>query len=184
MRCSWVKNEQIYIDYHDREWGRPQHNDVCLFEMLVLESMQAGLSWLTVLRKREAFRAAFAGFDPQKVATFDEQKIAELLQNSAIIRHRGKIVAAINNARCFCRIQEQYGSFDRFIWQYVNFKPLLGKAATVAELPARTELSDRISKDLQKAGFKFVGSTIVYSFMQAVGMVNDHLIDCEQRLRV
>lgn len=182
MRCAWVTNDQIYIDYHDTEWGRPQHNDTRLFEMLVLESMQAGLSWLTVLRKRKAFRAAFAGFNPQKVAAFNEQKIAELLQNSAIIRHRGKIAAAINNARCFCRIQQQYGSFDRFIWQYINYRPLLGTATTPAEVPARTELSDRISKDLQKLGFKFVGSKIIYSFMQATGMVNDHLIGCEQRL--
>lgn len=178
IRCPWAGNTQIYIDYHDKEWGRPEHNDDKLFEMLLLESMQAGLSWITVLKKREAFREAFDGFCAAKIACYDEKKIAELLENKGIIRNRLKINAAVNNAKLFLQIQEEYGSFDKMIWSYVDNTPIIGHWKTMAEVPATTPLSDKISKDLKKLGFKFVGSTIIYSFMQAVGMVNDHLTDC------
>lgn len=177
-RCEWAGPEQIYIDYHDKEWGRPVHDDNKLFEMLILEGMQAGLAWITVLKKREAFHAAFDGFDPQKVALYDDRKIEALLSDKGIIRHRGKINAAIGNARAFLEIQQEYGSFDTFIWGYVNHTPIINTPQTMTELPASTPLSDRISRDLKKRGFKFVGSTIVYSFMQAVGMVDDHMAWC------
>lgn len=177
-RCEWAGPDQIYIDYHDNEWGRPLHDDTRLFEMLILEGMQAGLAWITVLKKREAFREAFDGFDPHKVALYDDAKIEELMGNKGIIRNRGKITAAIGNAKAFLAIQEEYGSFDRFIWQYVRYAPIINTANSLAELPASTPLSDRISKDLKKRGFKFVGSTIIYSFMQAVGMVDDHMVWC------
>ena len=170
--------DQIYIDYHDNEWGRPLHDDTKLFEMLILEGMQAGLAWITVLKKREAFREAFDGFDPHKVALYDDAKIEELMKNPGIIRHRGKINAAIGNAKAFLAIQEKYGSFDRFIWEYVDGTPIVNMANSLAELPTSTPLSDQISKDLKKRGFKFVGSTIIYSFMQAVGMVDDHMVWC------
>lgn len=177
-RCEWAGPEQIYIDYHDKEWGVPVHDDRKLFEMLILEGMQAGLSWITVLKKREAFRAAFDGFDPEKVARYDEEKVEELMANPGIIRNRRKIYAAIGNAKAFLEVQKNYGSFDRFIWNYVDNKPIIGSPKSIAELPANTPLSDKISGDLKKLGFKFVGSTIVYSFMQAVGMVNDHVVGC------
>lgn len=181
-RCEWVSNEQIYIDYHDNEWGRPVHDDRKLFEMLILEGMQAGLSWITILRKREAFRKAFDGFEPAKVAIYKEDKVEELMANEKIIRHRGKINAAINNARIFLKVQEKYGSFDKFIWEYVGYKPIIGNHKSSADLPSTSPISDRISKDLKKLGFKFVGSTTIYSFMQATGMVNDHVIGCDYRL--
>ncbi|MBD5084652.1 MAG: DNA-3-methyladenine glycosylase I [Clostridiales bacterium] len=177
-RCEWAGPDQIYIDYHDNEWGRPLHNDTKLFEMLILEGMQAGLAWITVLKKREAFREAFDGFDPHKVALYDDTKVEELMGNKGIIRHRGKINAAIGNAKAFLAIQEEYGSFDHFIWEYVGHAPIINAADSLAELPASTPLSDQISKDLKKRGFKFVGSTIIYSFMQAVGMVDDHMVWC------
>ena len=177
-RCEWAGPDQIYIDYHDNEWGRPLHDDTKLFEMLILEGMQAGLAWITVLKKREAFREAFDGFDPHTVARYDDVKIEELMGNKGVIRHRGKINAAIGNAKAFLAIQEECGSFDRFIWEYVDGTPIVNTANSLAELPTSTPLSDQISKDLKKRGFKFVGSTIIYSFMQAVGMVDDHMIWC------
>ncbi|MGI6152800.1 MAG: DNA-3-methyladenine glycosylase I [Christensenellaceae bacterium] len=177
-RCSWAKDLPIYIDYHDNEWGRPVHNDNRLFEMLILEGMQAGLSWITVLKKREAFRQAFDGFDPGKVAGYDEEKIEELLKNEGIIRNRLKLNAAVTNAKAFLEVQKKYGSFDQFIWAYVNHTPIQNHPQSTEDIPAKTPLSDQISKDLKKLGFKFVGSTIVYAFMQATGMVNDHVADC------
>lgn len=178
IRCGWAGAERIYVDYHDNEWGVPEHSDNKLFEMLVLEGMQAGLSWITVLKKRAAFREAFDGFDPRKVAEYGEEKIAELMSNASIIRNRLKICAAITNARAFLEIRKQYGSFDGFIWEYVDNTPIVNHPKSLSDIPASTELSDRISRDLKKLGFKFVGSTIVYSFMQAVGMVDDHVVSC------
>ena len=178
IRCSWAGDTPIYIDYHDNEWGRPVHDDGKLFEMLILEGMQAGLTWITVLKKREAFRAAFDGFDPNKVALYDDKKIQELMENEKIIRNRLKINAAVTNARLFLDVVEKYGSFDKFIWEYVDHAPITGHPEKIEDIPATTPLSDRISKDLKKLGFKFVGSTIIYAFMQATGMVNDHLKSC------
>ena len=168
----------IYIDYHDNEWGRPVHDDRKLFEMLILEGMQAGLSWITVLKKREAYRAAFDGFDPHKVARYGEAKIEELMANKGIIRNHLKIKGAITNAKLFLEVVEQHGSFDRFIWSYVGGQPIVNRLETMEDIPATTPISDQMSKDLKKMGFKFVGSTILYAFMQATGMVNDHLVDC------
>ena len=176
IRC--FGDTPLYIDYHDNEWGRPVHDDNKLFEMLILEGAQAGLSWITVLKKRETYRKAFDEFDPKKVALYDDAKIAELLANEGIIRNRLKINAAIVNAKLFLEIAEKYGSFDKFIWEYVDFKPIVGNRESFENMPTTTPISDKISKDLKKLGFKFVGSTIIYSFMQAVGMVNDHLVSC------
>lgn len=178
IRCSWAGELPIYIDYHDNEWGRPVHDDIKLFEILILEGMQAGLNWITVLKKRKAFREAFDGFDPGVVALYDDTKTLELLANEGIIRNRLKVNAAVINAKAFLSIQEQYGSFERFIWAYVNDTPIKNHWKTMDEIPATTPLSDQISKDLKKMGFKFVGSTIVYAFMQAAGMVNDHAKNC------
>lgn len=177
-RCAWAGDIPVYIEYHDHEWGRPEHDDNKLFEMLILEGMQAGLSWITVLKKREAFRQAFDGFDPRRVALYDEAKIEELMKNEGIIRNRLKINAAIINARVFLETAEQYGSFDRFIWSYVDNTPIVNHWEKLEDIPATTPVSDQISKDLKKMGFKFVGSTIIYAFMQATGMVNDHIKDC------
>ena len=177
-RCEWAGPDQLYVDYHDNEWGRPLHDDNKLFEMLILEGMQAGLAWITVLKKREAFRAAFDNFDPQKVALYDDAKVEELMENAGIIRNRRKINAAIGNAKAFLAIQQEHGSFDAFIWAYVDHAPIIHTPHSLSDLPASTPLSDRISKDLKKRGFKFVGSTIVYAFMQAVGMVDDHMVWC------
>jgi DNA-3-methyladenine glycosylase I len=168
----------LYADYHDNEWGRPEHDDNKLFEMLILEGAQAGLSWETVLKKRAAYREAFDGFDPKKVALYDDAKKTELLANAGIIRNRLKIDAAVINARLFLEIVEQYGSFDKFIWGYVDYTPIVGHWEKFEDMHLTTPISDKISKDLKKLGFKFVGSTIIYSFMQAVGMVNDHLTKC------
>lgn len=176
IRC--FGDSPIYIDYHDNEWGRPVHDDRRLFEMLILEGAQAGLSWITVLKKREAYREAFNGFDPAKVALYDDAKIEALMANPGLIRNRLKINAAITNAKLFQKIAQEHGSFDKFIWRYVDYKPIVGHWKTFADMPITTEISDRISKDLKKMGFKFVGSTIIYSFMQPVGMVNDHLTSC------
>ncbi len=178
IRCSWAGNIPIYIDYHDNEWGRPVHDDVKLFEMLILEGMQAGLAWITVLNKREAFRQAFDGFDPNKVAVYGDEKIQELMANEKIIRNRLKINAAVGNAKAFLQIVKEYGSFDKFIWAYVDNAPITGHWEKMEDLPAKTPLSDKISKDLKKMGFNFVGSTIIYSFLQAIGMVNDHVTGC------
>ncbi len=176
IRC--FGNTPVYIEYHDHEWGRPVHDDQRLFEMLILEGAQAGLSWITVLKKRETYREAFDGFDPVKVALYDDVKRAELLENEGIIRNRLKVNSAIVNAKLFLEIQKEHGSFDRFIWSYVNYKPIVGHWERPEDIPITTPLSDQISSDLKKMGFKFVGSTIIYSFMQAVGMVNDHLKSC------
>ncbi len=178
IRCAWAGNIPIYIDYHDNEWGRPVHDDAKLFEMLILEGMQAGLAWITVLNKREAFREAFDGFDPNKVAHYDDAKIQALLANDKIIRNRLKVNAAVSNAKAFLKVIEEYGSFDNFIWGYVDYVPITGHWEKQNDLPTRTPLSDKISKDLKRLGFKFVGSTIIYSFMQAIGMVNDHITEC------
>lgn len=178
IRCSWAGDTPIYINYHDNEWGRPEHNDIKLFEMLILEGMQAGLSWITVLKKREAYRKAFDGFDPKKIALYDETKVEELLKNEGIIRNRLKINAAVTNARIFLEVAEKYGSFDKFIWSYADYTPIIGNWKSIKDIPATTPLSDKISKDMKKMGFKFVGSTIIYAYMQAIGMVNDHITDC------
>jgi len=178
IRCSWPGDIPIYIDYHDNEWGRPVHDDGKLFEMLILEGMQAGLTWITVLKKREAFREAFDGFDPNKIVLYDDAKIQELMTNEKIIRNRLKINGAVTNAKLFLDIVEKYGSFDKFIWSYVDYTPIIGHREKIEDIPATTPLSDQISKDLKKMGFKFVGSTIIYAFMQATGMVNDHIKEC------
>jgi len=177
-RCAWVSTDPLYISYHDTEWGVPVHDDKKIFEFLVLEGMQAGLSWLTVLRKRENFRKAFSDFDYNKIARYDEKKIEELLDNVGIIRNRLKIVSVIQNAKAFLEVQKEYGSFDAYIWQFVQNKPIQHDFLTLEEIPATTEISDAMSKDLKKRGFNFVGSTICYSHMQATGMVNDHTMDC------
>ncbi len=177
-RCEWCLKNELYIDYHDKEWGVPLHDDQKLFEFLLLEGVQAGLSWLTVLKKRENYRKAYDDFDPVKVAAYDEAKLNELLQNEGLIRNRLKIAASVNNAKCFLEVQEEFGSFDRYIWSFVDFKPIVNHFESLSEVPAKTPLSDLISKDLKKRGFKFVGSTIVYAHMQATGMVNDHLVSC------
>ena len=176
--CPWCGDTPIYVDYHDNEWGRPVHNDNKLFEMLILEGAQAGLSWLTVLKKRENYRAAFDGFDPAKVALYSDNKIQELLSNEGIIRNRLKINAAVANAKVFLDIQKRYGSFDKFIWNYVDNKSIINHIGKMDDLAATSPISDKISKDFKKMGMNFVGSTIIYAFMQAVGMVNDHFVDC------
>lgn len=164
--------------YHDEEWGRPLHDDQKLFEFLILEGMQAGLSWQTILNKREAFREAFDNFNPEIVADYDDDKVNELMNNAAIIRNKAKILACINNAKRFIEVQSEYGSFDKYIWKFVDYKPVINQFRELKELPAKTALSDAISADLKKRGFKFIGSTIVYAHMQATGMVNDHLVHC------
>ena len=176
IRC--FGDTPLYTDYHDNEWGRSVHDDIKLFEMLILEGMQAGLSWITVLKKREAFRKAFDDFDPEKIALYDDAKKEELMKNEGIIRNRLKINAAVTNARLFLEIAEKYGSFNKFIWGYVDHTPVVGHWRRIEDIPITTPVSDKISKDLKKKGFKFVGSTIIYSFMQATGMVNDHITEC------
>ncbi len=177
VRCPWARREPE-VSYHDTEWGIPQHDDRMLFELLTLEGAQAGLSWETILRKRAGYRAAFAGFDPVVVAGFDERKIAELVANPAIVRHRGKIASTVNNARAFLAVAAEWGSFDAFLWRYVDGRPIVTRRSLTDELPAKTALSDRISADLRARGFSFVGSTIVYAFLQAVGVVDDHRAEC------
>jgi len=177
VRCGWAQND-LAIAYHDREWGVPQHKDRVLFEFLLLEGAQAGLSWDTILRKRENYRAAFDGFDPCKVSRYDARKIRLLMNNEGIVRNRLKILSAVKNAKAFLQVQRDFGSFDRYVWQFVGGKPLLNARRSLKQLPARTTESDAMSKDLKKRGFTFVGSTICYAFMQAVGMVNDHVVTC------
>jgi DNA-3-methyladenine glycosylase I len=177
VRCSWARNE-LAIRYHDREWGVPVHDDRKLFEFLILEGAQAGLSWDTILQKRENYREAFDGFDPARVARYDRRRIAKLLNNPGIVRNRLKVASAVSNAKAFLVVREEFGSFDRYIWQFVGGKPRKNARNFLQQLPARTEESDEMSRDLKKRGFKFVGSTICYAFMQAVGMVNDHLVSC------
>jgi DNA-3-methyladenine glycosylase I len=178
-RCFWANTDDpLYLAYHDQEWGVPVHNDRLLFEFLILEGAQAGLSWSTVLRKRSNYHLAFDGFEPQKIAHYDDQKLSELLTNPGIIRNRLKINAAIQNAQAFIRIQHEFGSFDTYIWQFVSGKPILNVWTVGSEIPAETEVSQKMSKDLVQRGFHFVGPTICYAFMQAVGLVNDHTTDC------
>jgi len=178
VRCGWVSDDPLYIQYHDEEWGVPVHDDRHLFEMLNLEGAQAGLSWITVLRKRQNYRVAFDNFDAIKIAKYDDAKIEALLQNSGIIRNRLKINAVVQNARAFLEIQSKFGSFDAYIWQLVGDQPKRNAWRALAEIPAQTSESQAMSKDLKKRGFKFVGPTICYAFMQATGMVQDHTVDC------
>jgi DNA-3-methyladenine glycosylase I len=177
VRCAWAKGEQ-YIRYHDEEWGVPVHDDRTLFEFLILEGAQAGLSWSTILNKRQNYRRAFDEFDPRAIAQYRASKIKALLADTGIVRNRLKIAAAVENAKAFLRVQEEFGTVDRYIWQFVGGKPRINKWKSLRQVPARTPESDAMSKDLQRRGFKFVGSTICYAFMQAVGMVNDHIVDC------
>ena len=177
-RCSWCGEDPLYIQYHDKEWGTPVYNDDKLFEFLILETFQAGLSWITVLRKRENFREAFDQFDYQKIAKYDDKKYHELLQNAGIIRNKLKIKATISNANAFMDIQKEFGSFSKYIWGFVNNKTIVNHWKTMKEIPATTEISDILSTDLKKREFKFVGSTVIYAHMQATGMVNDHVVDC------
>jgi DNA-3-methyladenine glycosylase I len=178
IRCGWVNEDALYINYHDHEWGVPVHDDRQWFEMLNLEGAQAGLSWYTILKKREHYREAFDGFDPKRIIQYDEQKIEALMQNKGIVRNRLKINAVVKNAHAFLHIQAEFGSFDAYIWRFVNGKPIRNDWKSMGEVPARTELSDQISKDLKKRGFKFIGSTICYALMQATGMVDDHIVTC------
>lgn len=178
QRCAWCGHDPLYISYHDHEWGVPVHDETKHFEFLLLESTQAGLSWITILRKRENYRHAFDGFDPEKIARYDDAKIAELLQNPGIIRNKRKIASAINNARKFLDVRDENGSFDRYIWHFTDGKPIINHFSKQSDIPATTPLSDTVSKDLKKRGFNFVGSTIIYAHLQAIGMVNDHLTSC------
>jgi len=177
-RCAWCTSDPLYMEYHDKEWGVPIYDDKLLFEFLILEGMQAGLSWLTVLKKREAFRKAFANFDAKKIAKFDDDKIQLLLNNPGIIRNKLKIAATIQNAKAFLELKNNSGSFADYIWSFVDGHPVKNNWQSIKQIPAKTDISDAMSKDLKKKGFKFVGSTICYAFMQAVGMVNDHTKDC------
>ncbi len=177
-RCPWCLSDTLYKDYHDREWGVPVHDDRAWFEFLVLEGVQAGLSWLLVLKKRENYRRAYDGFDFAKVAGYGEKEASRLLGDPGLIRNRLKIAASVGNARAFNRIREEFGSFDSYVWPFVGGRPVLNRWKTMEQLPARTELSDALSRDLVRRGCKFAGSTIIYSLMQATGMVNDHLVDC------
>jgi len=178
IRCGWSTSDPIYIKYHDEEWGVPIHDDRKLFEFLILEGFQAGLSWITILRKRDNFRKAFDDFDAEKVARYGKRKINSLLKDEGIIRNKLKVEAAVTNARAFLKVREEFGSFDKYIWQFVNHKPVKNKFKSLKEVPASTEISGIMSKDLKKRGFKFVGTTICYAHMQATGMVNDHIVTC------
>ena len=178
IRCPWPANDELYIKYHDKEWGVPIHNDKKLFELLLLEGFQAGLSWRTILYKRQNFRKVFDNFDFNKIAKYDKRKINSLMKDAGIIRNQLKINSAITNAKAFLAVRKEFGTFDKYVWGFVDGKPIKNKFKSTKEVPARTELSDLISKDLKQRGFNFVGSTIVYAHMQATGMVNDHLVDC------
>lgn len=177
QRCGWARND-LAIDYHDTEWGVPLHDDRSLFEFLILEGAQAGLSWDTILRKRENYRTAFDDFDAAKIALYDEKKYVELLQNEGIIRNRLKIASSVRNAKCYLKVKEECGSFDKYIWSFTDGKPIKNAWENLEQIPASTNISDKLSKDLKRRGFNFVGSTIIYAFMQATGMVNDHLVSC------
>lgn len=183
-RCGWVTSDPLYIAYHDTEWGVPVFDDRKLFEFIVLEGAQAGLSWITILRKRENYRKAFAGFDPVKVAAFGEEEIKKLLEDPGIVRNRLKITSAVSNAAAFLKIQEEFGSFAEYSWDFVGGRPRVNRFRSLREVPATTPESDALSADLKRRGFRFVGSTIVYSHMQAVGMVNDHLVGCFRHAEV
>ncbi|MEW6777022.1 MAG: DNA-3-methyladenine glycosylase I [Bdellovibrionota bacterium] len=177
-RCAWSESSPLMIAYHDREWGRPTHNDRVHFEFLVLEAAQAGLSWSTILNKREGYRKAFSNFDPVKVARYTPARIKKLLLDPGIVRNRLKVEAAVNNAKRFLEVQKEFGSFDAYCWRFVGGKPIINKRKSLKDIPATTPESDAFSKDLKERGFKFVGSTVIYAHMQAVGMVNDHTVDC------
>ncbi len=181
IRCHWAGNDSLYQKYHDEEWGNPVYEDGKLFEFLLLETFQAGLSWITILRKRENFRQAFDNFDYHKISQYGEAKMDELLANSGIIRNRLKIQAAVSNAQAFQKVQQEFGSFSNYFWGFTNHQPIINHFATFTELPATTPLSDTISRDMKKRGFKFVGSTVIYAHMQACGMVNDHITTCWRR---
>lgn len=177
-RCGWCGTDPLYVRYHDEEWGVPVHDERRQFEFLILEGAQAGLSWITILRKREHYREAFARFDPERVARFTGRDVARLLKNPGIVRNRLKVEGAVRNARAFLDVQEEFGSFDAYLWQFVDGRPIVNRWKSLKQVPAVTKESDLLSKDLKRRGFTFVGSTIVYAHMQAVGMVNDHLVDC------
>jgi DNA-3-methyladenine glycosylase I len=177
-RCHWVGSDPLYVEYHDSEWGVPLHDDRKLFEFLVLEAAQAGLSWITILRKRANYRTAFADFDAEAVARFNRRSIERLLRDPGIVRNRQKVVAAVGNARAFLAVQQEFGSFDRYVWRFVDGKPIQGRWKTTRDVPAKTRESEAMSKDLVRRGFRFVGPTICYAHMQATGMVNDHQLDC------
>ncbi len=181
MRCSWCEKDDLYRNYHDNEWGKPVYDDATIFEFLILETFQAGLSWYTVLAKRENFRKAFDYFNVEKIANYNQRKLDELAENSGIIRNRLKIKATVSNAQAFIKVQEEFGSFSKYIWGFVDGKPIDNQPQTLAEVPATTVISDKLSKDLKKRGFKFVGSTVIYAHMQATGMVNDHVMNCWTR---
>ncbi len=178
VRCGWCEKDDLYRKYHDEEWGKPAYDDETIFEFLVLESFQAGLSWYTILKKRENFDKAFDHFDYKKIANYSEEKVEELMNNAGIIRNRLKILATINNAQKFQGVQKEFGSFSKYIWNFVDGKPIVNLPKTLKDVPATTEISDSLSEDLKKRGFKFLGSTVIYAHMQATGMVNDHLADC------
>ena len=178
IRCAWCGNDELYQKYHDEEWGKPVYDDDTIFKFLILESFQAGLSWITILRKRENFKKAFDNFNYKKIAKYSDDKIEELMQNSGIVRNKLKILATITNAQKFMEIQKEFGSFSNYIWAFVDGKPIINQPNTLKEVPATTEISDKLAKDLKKRGFKFMGSTVVYAHMQATGMVNDHVNDC------
>ncbi|MCE5287193.1 MAG: DNA-3-methyladenine glycosylase I [Pelosinus sp.] len=178
IRCEWCGDDPLYIQYHDTEWGRPQHDDQKLFEFLLLEGAQAGLSWITILRKRAAYREAFQDFDYHKVALFDQREVDELMQNAGIVRNKRKLMSAVQNARAYIKVIEEFGSFDAFFWRYTDGRSITNCWRQLSEVPVQTKLSEEMSKDLKRRGFNFVGPTICYAFMQAVGMVNDHTTDC------
>lgn len=177
-RCDWVSSDELYIKYHDEEWGQPVYDDDTIFEFLVLESFQAGLSWITILKKRENFRQAFDHFDYKKIASYSDKKIEALLQNTGIVRNRLKVLATVNNAKRFMEVQQEFGTFSKYIWSFVNHQPIVNTFTNIKEVPATTEISDALAKDLKKRGFKFLGSTVIYAHMQATGMVNDHITSC------
>lgn len=181
QRCAWCEKDDLYRNYHDNEWGKPVYDDETIFEFLILETFQAGLSWYTVLSKRENFRKAFDNFDLIKIANYSEDKIAELAENTGIIRNKLKIRATVTNAQAFIKVQEEFGTFSKYIWGFVDGKPIDNQPKTLSEVKATTPISDALSKDLKKRGFKFVGSTVIYAHMQATGMVNDHVMDCWTR---
>ena len=178
VRCSWCGSDELYVKYHDEEWGTPVHDDRRHFEFLVLESAQAGLSWITILRKRKNYKKAYDDFDVRKVSNYDQTKYNELIQNNGIVKNKAKISASINNAKCFLKIQEEFGSFDKYIWSFTNNRPVVNGWNSISELPARSELSDRVSSDLKARGFRFLGSIIIYAYLQATGLVNDHITKC------
>ena len=181
QRCAWCEKDDLYRDYHDNEWGKPVYDDATIFEFLILETFQAGLSWYTVLAKRENFRKAFDNFDLIKIANYSEDKMAELAEDAGIIRNKLKIKATVTNAQAFIKVQEEFGTFSKYIWGFVDGKPIDNQPKTLSEVKATTPISDALSKDLKKRGFKFVGSTVMYAHMQATGMVNDHILECHTR---